>query len=266
MTTVNVYIISTQKPDQPGGISPQAKRLYELFASPIFQTTILKLDTTPTNIKTNYSGFDQAASNELYRFVLALKDGTKQSSKEPILFMMDTSVTDADSSTIEAIITSVLTNNWDICYLSKYLDSCDLYTDKKIINKNGTVLTNAVQPHGIQAILIRPDHFSVDAATGEVLFKGAKIVFEKNLSTSIQKLISNKSIQATTITPNLFNVDPSTITNAEDYVKLNECRDSSAVSNNPNINNDGMTSNPNLYIYILLAIAILLLLFNLFRK
>ena len=147
MTTVNVYIISTAKPDQPGGISLQAKRLYDLFASPIFQTTILKLDTTPNNIKTDYPGFDSDAKNELYRFLLALKDGSKASSKDPILYITDTSITDADASTIQAIVTSLLTNNWDICYLSKWLDSCDLYGDKKLINKNGTVLVNAVNPH-----------------------------------------------------------------------------------------------------------------------
>lgn len=263
MTTVNVYIISTAKPDQPGGISPQAKRLYELFASPIFQTTILKLDTAAKNIKTDYPGFDKDASNELYRFILSLKDGTKQSTKEPILFITDTTMSDADAATIEAIVSSVLTNSWDICYLSKWLDSCDLYTDKKVINKNGTILVNAVNPHGVQALLIRPDNFAVDGNTGEVLFKGSKIDFKKDLSTTLQNLIANKQIIAATVTPNLFEIDPSTITNPEDYVKLNECRDSSAISNNPNLN-DG--SNSNWITWILLGIAILLILFLLFKK
>lgn len=267
MTTVNVYIISTSKPDQPGGISPQAKRLYELFASPIFQTTILKLDSTAKNIKTDYPGFDINSSNELYRFILSLKDSIKQNAKEPILYITDTSVTDADASLIEAVVTSLLSNNWDICYLSKWLDSCDLYTDKKVINKNGTVLVNAVNPHGVQAVLIRPDQFSVDDNTGEVVWKGNKIAFEKNLSNSFQNLIASKSIVAATVTPNLFNVDPSTITDSLDYVKLNECRDLSAVSNNPNISGaGGITSNPNLITYILLGIAILLILYLLYKK
>jgi hypothetical protein len=259
MTTVNVYIISTEKPDQMGGISPQAKRLYELFASPIFQTTILKLDTTPKNIKTDYPGFDQKASNELYRFILSLKDGTSQSNKEPILFITDTSVTNADASVIESIITSLLTNKWDICYLSKWLDSCDLYSNKKLINNNGTILVDAVNPHGIQALLIRPDNFSVNPTNGEVSWKGTKIDFEKDISTTFQKLIFNKSIVAATVTPNLFNVDPNTITNPSDYVKLNECRniDTNAIST---------SENPNLITYILMGIVILLLLFLILRK
>jgi hypothetical protein len=258
MTTVNVYIISTGKPDQMGGISPQAKRLYELFASPIFQTTILKLDTAPKNIKTDYPGFDQNSSNELYRFILSLKDGINQSNKEPILFITDTSVTNADASVVESIVTSLLTNKWDICYLSKWLDSCDLYSNKRLINNNGTILVDAVNPHGIQALLIRPDNFSVNPANGEVSWKGSKIDFEKDISTTFQKLISNKSIVAATVTPNLFNVDPSTITNPSDYVKLNECR---------SIDTDTVTTtNSNLIIYILIGIAILLLLFLIFRK
>jgi hypothetical protein len=269
MTTVNVYIISTGKPDQPGGISPQAKRLFELFSSPIFQTTILKLDTPAKNIKVDYPGFDTQAKNELYRFILALKDGTKTGNNEPILFISDTSVTDADATTIEGIVTSVLANQWDICYLSKWLDSCDLFTDKKIISKNGTVLVNAVNPHGLQALLIRPGQFKVDAATGELLLaSGDKVAFEKNVSTTFQNLIANKKLKAATVTPNLFEVDPLTITKPEDYVKLNECRDVSAISNNPNISNQGsaITSNPNFITWILLGVALLLILFLLFRK
>jgi hypothetical protein len=107
----------------------------------------------------------------------------------------------------------------------------------------------------------------LDATTGEVLLKdGSKIAFEKNLSNTMQNLIANKKIVAATITPNLFNIDPSTITNPEDYVKLNECRDTSSISNNPNINNGSITSNPNLITWILVGIAILLILFLLFRK
>jgi hypothetical protein len=136
-----------------------------------------------------------------------------------------------------------------------------------VINKNGTVIVNAINPHGIQAVLIRPDTFGLDATTGEVLLKdGSKIAFEKNLINTMQNLIANKKIVAATITPNLFNIDPSTITNPEDYVKLNECRDTSSISNNPNINNGSITSNPNLITWILVGIAILLILFLLFRK
>ena len=262
MTTVNVYIISQSKPDQPGGISPQAKRLYELFASPIFKTTILKLDSAAKNIKTNYPGFTTDTSNELYRFILALKDGSKQNSKDPVLFITDTSITDADAATIDAIVVSLLTKEWDICYLNKWLDSCDLYGEKQLINKNGTVIVNAVNPHGVQALLIRPDRFLVDQNTGEVaLANGSKINFENSLSDSLQKLIANKSITAATVSPNLFIVDPQTITNPQDYVKLNECRDSSIIDIIP-----AQNSKNNWITWILLGIVILLLLFLAFRK
>lgn len=264
MATVNVYIISISKPDEPGGISPQAKRLYDLFASPLFQTTILKLDSPSKNIKTNYPGFNNEASNELYRFILALKDGINTNNKEPVLYITDTSVTDADASTVEAIVTSLITNNWDVCYLSKWLDSCDLYTDKKQINKNGTVLVNAVNPQGIQALMIRPDRFLLDANTGEISLKnGNKIAFENDLSSTLQKLIVSKQINAATVTPNLFNVDPMTITKSEDYIKLNECRDPSALIP---LDNETQSSSQQKYItWGLLVIAILLLLYLLFR-
>ena len=257
MTTVNVYIISTSKPDQPNGISPQAKRLYDLFASPIFQTTILKLDTTPNNIKTDYTGFSSESKNELYRFLLALKDGSKAMTKDPILYITDTSITDADAATIEAIVTSLLTNNWDICYLSKWLESCDLYDEKKQINKNGTILVNAVNPHGIQAILVRPDRFVIDQTTGELSLKdGTKVEFENNLSQTMQKLIANKKVVATTVSPNLFQVDPMSITNPEDYVKLNECREPKSVIIVPT--NGGTTSGyGNIWIWLIILLVIL---------
>jgi len=265
MTTVNVYIISLSKPDEPNGISPQAKRLFELFASPIFQTTILKLDQIPNNIKTDYQGFVEESKNELYRFILSLKDGAK--SKNPILYITDTSITDADASTIEAIVTSLLTNEWDVCYLSKWLDSCDLYTEKKQINKNGTVLVNAVNPHGLQAIMIRPDRFIVDATTGEVSLKdGSKISFENNLSQSLQKLISSKKILATTVSPNLFSVDPLTIQRKEDWVKLNECRDPMRPSTDGQIQPSETSKMNNIWLWVFLGLLILLILFLLFKN
>lgn len=264
MTTVNVYIISLLKPDEPNGISAQSKRLYELFASPIFQTTIVKLDQAPNNIKLDYPGFGADAKNELYRFILSLRDGAK--TNNPVLYITDTSITDADAATIEAIVTSLLTNEWDICYLSKWLDSCDLYTEKKQINQNGTVLVNAVNPHGIQAIMMRPDRFAVDVATGEVSLKdGTKVQFENSLSQTLQKLITNKKILATTVSPNLFSVDPSTIQKKEDWVKLNECRD-------PRVPNDMQpqpmqpTTQNYIWLLVFVVLLIILILFLMFKK
>ena len=264
MTTVNVYIISMSKPDEPNGISAQAKRLYELFAAPIFQTTILKLDQAPNNIKTDYPGFSSDAITELYRFIVSLRDGTK--TNNPILYITDTSITDADAATIEAIVTSLLTNQWDVCYLSKWLDSCDLYTEKKQINKNGTVLVNAVNPHGLQAIMVRPDRFVIDPTTGEVALKdGTKIQFENNLSQSLQKLISNKKILATTVSPNLFSVDPSTIQKKEDWVKLNECRDPNQGSSQI-VPDETATSKNKMWLWIFFALLIVLIAFLVLKK
>jgi hypothetical protein len=264
MTTVNVYIIALSKPDEPNGISAQSKRLYELFASPIFQTTIVKLDQIPNNIKLDYPGFVADAKNELYRFILSLRDGAK--TNNPILYITDTSITDADAATIEAIVTSLLTNEWDVCYLSKWLDSCDLYTEKKQINQNGTVLVNAVNPHGLQAIMMRPDRFIVDVATGEVSLKdGNKIQFENSISQTLQKLIANKKILATTVSPNLFSVDPSTIQKKEDWVKLNECRD-------PRRPNDMQpqpmqpTTQNYIWLLVFVVLLIILILFLIFKK
>lgn len=256
MTTVNVYIVSVSKPDQPGGISPQAKRLYELFASPLFQTTILKLEEPEKCLK-EYTGFNKEASSEIYRFNYAMKLGLE--SKNPVLFITDTSVTDADAVTIDAIVTSLLANPWDICYLSKWLDSCDLYGEKKMINKNGTVLVNAVNPHGIQAIMVRPDRFSIDASCGELALKdGTKIDYQNNLSTSLQKLIADKKIVATTVSPNLFSVDPATIEKKEDYVKLNECRDPMRDETiNIDVNKTGVST----WVWIVLGLLVLIILF-----
>jgi hypothetical protein len=264
MTTVNVYIISLLKPDEPNGISAQAKRLYDLFASPLFQTTILKLDQAPNNIKTDYAGFSEESKAELYRFILSVKDGAK--SKNPILYITDTSITDADAPTIEAIVTSLLTNEWDVCYLSKWLDSCDLYGDLKQINKNGTVLVNAVSPHGLQALMVRPDRFTVDASTGEVSLKGEKIQFENTLCQTLQKLIADKKLLATTVSPNLFSVDPATIQKKEDWVKLNECRDLNRINNNTQVETDETQKMNNLWLWAGLAIFVLIILFLIFRK
>jgi hypothetical protein len=270
MPIVNVYINSVLPPDEPNGISAQSKRLYELFSSPLFQTTILKLDQIPNPIKSAYPNLTEEALVELYRFILTLKDGSK--TKDPILYITDSSVTDADASTIEAIVTSLLTNEWCVCYLSKWLDNCALYGEKKQINKNGTVLVNAVNPHGIQALMIRPDRFVVDISSGQISLKdGTKITFENDLSQTLQKLIAGKKILATTVSPNLFSVDPQTIQKSEDWVKLNECQTMMGGQNGssfaPAENQATLQPNKqNMWLWLLLIVLVALIAFLLLRK
>jgi hypothetical protein len=271
MPIVNVYINSTLPPDEPNGISAQSKRLYDLFSSPLFQTTILKLDQIPSQIKNNFPKFSEESLSELYRFILTLKDGSK--TKDPILYITDSSITDADSATIEAIVTSLLTNEWDVCYLSKWLDSCDLYGEKKPISKNGTVLVNAVNPHGIQALMVRPDRFAVDISSGQVSLKdGTKIEFEGDLTKTLQKLIAGKKILATTVSPNLFNVDPQTISDKKDWVKLNECQtmmtgNGSGSTFAPAENQATLQPNKqNMWLWVLLVILIALIVFLFLKK
>jgi hypothetical protein len=101
---------------------------------------------------------------------------------------------------------------------------------------------------------------------------GTKIDFEGDLTKTLQKLIAGKKILATTVSPNLFNVDPQTISDKKDWVKLNECQTMMAGSGSgssfaPAENQATLQPNKqNMWLWVLLVILIALIVFLFMKK
>jgi len=156
-----------------------------------------------------------------------LNDAATNAPDAPVLYITDKLVANVDAKMVEDIVSSLLVKSWDICYLNKWLDSCDEYNRNDTIHQNGTIFTTTSAPSGGEAILFKPYLRDVIRGVKNTDKDGEPMAFplKSNLNESIKQIISSKKIVATTISPNLFHVDVSTISNPSQYTKLNECRD-----------------------------------------
>jgi len=206
---VNVYI-STSDPK-----SDRTKYLQDLFKSDLYNVNVVQFDDKK-DMSAPVSDFDPESDKEYKKVLWVLNDAAKNNPNGFVLFLKDTSVTNADEKLVNDIIGALIDKNVSLTYLSKWLDICDKYDEKKdVINKNGTIFTKTIGANGVQALFMNREIRDI--------IRNGELKLEKNLDNSLQKAISDKKINATTISPNLFSVDISTITNPSDFIKLQEC-------------------------------------------
>lgn len=116
-----------------------------------------------------------------------------------------------------------LKRKWELCYLTKWLDRCDLY--KVVAKMNGVPkIVKTYSPLGIQAILFSPK--GRDIVLGKSKMKNGKyftpIVYP--LGEQLSQEIGLKNISAVCIIPNLFDFNVMLSQNDLDLLKLSQCR------------------------------------------
>jgi hypothetical protein len=218
---VNVYISTDD------ASSPRVSQLQNLFQSELFQVFVVQLEVPEDDGLAIPASFDKESGIEYNKIQWVLNDAATTAPENAVLYITDKLVANVDAKLVEDIVSSLLVKSWDICYLNKWLDSCDEYNRNDAIHSNGTIFTTTSAPSGGEAILFKP--YLRDVVRGVKNFdrdgEPMPLSLKNNLNESIKQAISHKKIVATTISPNLFQVDIATIANASDYIKLNECRD-----------------------------------------
>lgn len=223
---VNVYI-STSDP-----MSSRIQHLQNLFQSDLFEVFIVQLDIPSDDSLVIPASFNKDSTIEYNKVQWCFNDSASKDDTRVAMYLSDKLVTNASPQLMEHLISTLLDKRWDICYLNKWLDSCDEYSKDDVIHANGTVFTSSTSPHGVEAIMVRP--FVRDVVRGIKSFDQASetpLAFQNSLGDTLQKAIASKQIVATTISPNLFNIDVATISASEAF-KLNECRDTSTSTEN----------------------------------
>jgi hypothetical protein len=162
---------------------------------------------------------------ENYQVMYCLADAKQQYPNEPVIIVKDTSVCNADPLTIANIVRASLNGPpFDLCYLCKWLDQCQLYTDKRQIPDKSTVIAKTQSPHGVQCIL-----FSVsgrDTVLGLKPMKNGnffKLSPGYSLGKQLNEDIFEGGINAIVIVPNLIEFDLRAAVTNDDYLKLSEC-------------------------------------------
>jgi hypothetical protein len=201
---------------------PRTDLIRKLFSDPLFKVVAIE---PKVGNKTETPGLTSEQYYELCAVRAALLTAERLNSNAPCIVIKDTSVSVSNSNTITKVVKrSLAVDNFDLCYLCKWLDMCQLYNN---VGHDGpdekVALMKTKSPRGVQAIL-----FSVNGR-GIVLGQrnmanGQKLIIDSCLSDKLNEEIFNCNISAICTVPNVIEFDIAlNATSNRDFSKINEC-------------------------------------------
>jgi len=216
MSQVSVYILS------PDANSYRTEQVKSLFNNNLFIVYIVTI-SPPNGIKETPT-LNLMAALEAYRVSWCLKHAQNNHPENYVIVIKDTSVSNASPDRIADIISAATSSkDWQLCYLCRWLDRCDLYTEKKPITGMTTLIAKTQSPQGVQAIMFSPDGRDIILGTKSMKNGSTFTPITKPLGTQLNDAITNGWIDATCIVPNLIEFDATAAKTADDYKKLSEC-------------------------------------------
>jgi hypothetical protein len=216
MSQVCVYILSAD----PNSIrTSQAK---SLFSNGLFIVNIVTMNTPDNLVTAPTQSHDDAV--EAYRVSWCLNHARNNYSSNHVIVVKDTSVSNVDPNAIADIVSAVMSSkDWHLCYLCRWLDRCDLYTDKRPINGMTTLIAKTQSPHGVQAIMFSPEGRDVVLGHKQMKNQQSFVPISRPLGVQLNEAVASGWLDATCIVPNLIEYDITAARSAHDYKKLNEC-------------------------------------------
>lgn len=208
---VVVYILTSDAESQ------RTNKVRSLFDNGLF---IVRIST----ISPPKNGSSSKSQLEAYRYQWCLENARQQYPDKHVLIVKDTSVSNSSPERIADIVSSALVaGGWDVFYLCRWLDRCNLYSEKRPISGMTTLLAKTVSPHGTQALLFSPR--GRDIVLGkETMSNGEKFSLQgKSLGSQLNDAIAKGHISAQCTVPNLIEYDVTTAKSSDDYHKLSEC-------------------------------------------
>jgi len=154
-----------------------------------------------------------------------------------VLIIKDTSITVSTSEQIYQLLNQATEQaGWELFYLTKWLDRCDLYGIPQNVKNKTYTFINTFSPNGFQAIMFSPR--GRDVILGEIPMKNGKLFppVTQPIEIQLNSNIANGNIIAISTVPNAFEYDISLATNTADFEKANLCSD---VSLTGGINQNG---------------------------
>jgi len=212
-----VYIITT------GRRGPGTQNVSRLFQDPMFNVIVPEL---PTEQRTEFlAKLGQANALEATQILGVLSLSYAAAPDKPVIILKDNSVSHLTPEQITNRVKSILalTQPFDIFYLCKWNDRCQLYTNKRNMADTNTFLAQTQAPGGFQAVLITPS--GRDIILGQAMMpNNKKFKLDHPLPDQLTHEIFNGHLVAFTETPNIIDFDIRYAMSNADYVKLNECQ------------------------------------------
>jgi len=201
---------------------PRNNVIRYLFSNPMFNIIDVK-PKVGNNVDTPGLTSDQ------YFEICAVRDGLLAARNlDPLaacIIIKDTSTSASDPSTVANIVSkSLAVDCFDLCYLCKWLDMCQLYTDVGHDTKNDKIsLMKTKSPHGIQAILFSVQGRDIVLGT-RTMANGQHFIINNSLDVRLSHEIFNCNISAICTVPNVIDYDIAfNASSNSDFIKANEC-------------------------------------------
>lgn len=226
---IPVYVIPDYAPGTEFTNIPEVDkdrmhRVADYFNNPIFKRKIITRFELPAELPGNT---DAPQHLRVEEFIVrwALNDAASTYPNSPVCIIKETSISLASPDSIaDSILSGVNIENWDVLYLCKWLDRCDLYTSRKPVLGSNLVYVTTQSPKGVQALLFAPS--GRDVVLGKENMRNSQPFIEPysvSLSVAINQAVALGGLKARATTPNLFEFDPLAARNNEDYLKTQEC-------------------------------------------
>lgn len=206
MKKIIIYILTT-KPME-----------YDVFKSRRYIIKYLTLDYQSDNEYLN-----QKDNNELARVIEALRRCQEAYSEHYCIILKDSSIPCINRGQLSIILKQTINiDNWDICYLCRWLDDCQRC---QIVKESDQInIIETFSPHGIQSLMFSPlgrrRLLNIDPLRNDEYFSPVPCCLDIYLN----KLIGKGALRALAYSPNIFSFDPSKIRNDADNLKLSLCR------------------------------------------
>lgn len=178
-----------------------------------------------------------------------------------ILFIRDSTISNISMESMNDHIRSALKrDDWDICYLCRWMDNCSLHTDLTDVENHNSRIVRTHKPNGLHAFLINKN--GADILLGEVNMKDGKKFAHKNIALGLNNEIYNGNIKAIAFTPNIVHFDHRKAEKDSDYMRCVECRNPQIYKDrdDPKTGNDGNNAMNTFWIFLtVLVICILVI-------
>ena len=177
-------------------------------------------------------------------------------SKTFVVYVKSSTVSTLDANSLVKLIYDLCDNymksasgdksHFDVMYLAKHADRCDLFNPISNVFNNTVNLVETSAPQGLQSLLISPD--------------GAhkiKSKLEKPLnypvSLALTQLVGKNYLKALTTTPNVMSFGSQFAVTSSDYIKTHECETPSNENGKPT----PKSSNMSLFIFIVIFLVVI---------
>lgn len=244
---VVVYIISDRVNPHSGEIQKVAK----LFDDDLFAISITTIDQA------------SAPKDKIEQELIGtcLRNQSKVHPHDYMIIIKDSSTSLASPEEIAKFVSSAISaKDWDICYLNRWADRCDLNINPRDTGIN-SLMAETYAPQGAQAILISPP--ARDVMTGKKPLKnGQNFTLTGNFAQTLNYYVSHGLLRALCAKPNLIIFDPNLVKTPEDLIKTSECLQ-------PEVKNNLLTSTngeTNWLMVILIMLVVLVIILALARN